>query len=78
MASRAADFVQDWTITNIHPGKPDLDAEARRCADQCLALAGANGLSRADIEAEVGDLTGHLRRALDRAELFKVKRQSGT
>lgn len=77
MASKSADFVQDWTITNVHPGKPDLDAEARRCADQCLALAEANGLSRTDIEAEVGDLVGHLRRALDRAERFKANLQVG-
>ena len=74
--SKASDFLQGWVATNIHAGSPDLDAEARRRAEECLTLAHAQAISRADIEAEVGPLEEHLKKALGFAEAFKAKQSA--
>ena len=63
MSERGADFLVSWVESNIDSGAypPQGDkAKAQVKADECLAAAAADGLSAAEIEAEVGPLAGYM------------------
>ena len=64
-------FLGGWISTSVHPsGLKDVGdlTDAKVLADKCVALASAQDISRTDIEAEVGDLAEHMRKALNIAQ----------
>lgn len=68
---RVGAFLGSWVSTNVHAGgyKPEGDlGEARALAERCVALAAAQDITRGDLEAEVGDLDEHMRRAQNTAQ----------
>lgn len=71
MGEKASSFLGSWVVTNVHPSgmkaAGDL-AEANLLADTCAALAIHQQITRADLEAEVGDLSEHMREALNIAQ----------
>ena len=71
MNIKASGFLGSWIVTNVHAmgHKPEGDlADAAALADTCAALAGAQDITRDDLEAEVGDLDEHMRQALNLAQ----------
>ncbi len=71
MGEKASGFLGAWIVTNVHASghRPEGDlAEAADLARTCVTLASAQGLTRADLEVEVGDLDEHMRRALNLAQ----------
>ncbi len=71
MTEKASSFLGSWVVTNVHPtgmkAEGDL-AEANGLADTCVALAAHQQITRADMEAEVGDLAEHMRKAQNIAQ----------
>lgn len=64
MSERGAEFLLSWVEANIEAQErpPGWDkAEAAGKAEQCLAEAEASGISRAEIEAEVGPIAEYMR-----------------
>ncbi|MDB5513134.1 MAG: hypothetical protein JWR08_2617 [Enterovirga sp.] len=64
MSERGADFLIAWIPRNINPDDypPHGDEEqARLKAQACLAEAEAAGLSREELEAEVGPLAAYIK-----------------
>ena len=71
MSQKGASFVGSWVLTNVHAKgrKPEGDlSDAKVLAGKCVTLAAAQQISRADMEAEVGDLDEHMRKALNIAQ----------
>lgn len=71
VSQKARNFIGSWAVTNVHAGgyKPAGDfAQAAELADTCARLAAAQDISREDLEAEVGDLDEHMRKALNLAQ----------
>ena len=71
MGETAGSFVGSWVVTNVHASgykEPGDLGEAAGLARTCATLAAAQGLSRADLEAEVGPLDEHMRVALNLAQ----------
>jgi hypothetical protein len=64
MSKRAAEFLEEWIGENaVRPvaGAPeDDDSEARLRAEECLSAAKEEGIAKADIEEEVGDLADYM------------------
>ncbi|MDB5559779.1 MAG: hypothetical protein JWQ36_2713 [Enterovirga sp.] len=59
MSERGADFLIDWAERNINPDDHPVRGDralAEIKAQKCLAEAEAAGLTRHDLEAEVGPL----------------------
>lgn len=59
MSERGAEFLIDWAERNINPDDYPPEGDkllAEEKAQQCLADAEAAGLTRAELEAEVGPL----------------------
>ncbi len=64
-------FLGDWVVTNVHAEgrkEPGNLTTATRLADQCVALAAAQGIHRAAFEDQVGDLAEHMRKAQNIAQ----------
>lgn len=63
MSERGANFLIDWIPRNIksedYPPEGDKE-QARVKADECLAEAISAGLSREELEAEVGPLAAYM------------------
>ncbi|WP_131114121.1 DUF768 domain-containing protein [Lichenihabitans psoromatis] len=71
MSHQAEAFLGSWIVTNVHPSgmKAAGDTtEAAQLAADCVALAAAQQITRADFETEVGDLDEHMRLALNIAQ----------
>src|SRR3954470_6162236 len=64
MSNRAASFIEQWVSENaVKPveGAPAGDnSEARLRVEACLAAAKEEGIARADIEEETGDLVAYM------------------
>ena len=63
MSQRGAEFLIDWVEANINPEDYPPEGDkliAEQKAEQCLAAAQAAGLTRAELEAEVGPLAGFM------------------
>lgn len=63
MSKRVFRFVEGWVSENVHPVayEPDENSlEARQFAVQCLAAAEAEGITRKEIEEEVGDIVAYI------------------
>lgn len=55
MSQRAVEFVERWIDANIHAGSHN-EAGGLAQAELCAAAAEANGITRREIEDELGDL----------------------
>ena len=61
MSRRAAEFLEEWLSENaVRPLPGALDSEARLRTDECLKTAKEEGISKEDIEEEVGDLAAYM------------------
>ena len=77
MSNRGIEFVEGWISENVDPeayaAKGD-HSRARALAEQCLADAEAQGISKKVIEDSVGDLTDRMARAMEQSTDAKVTR----
>jgi hypothetical protein len=79
MASLVMEFMDDWLDENLHPtgypGDDVPDPEAQLLADQCMGAAKLDGITRAQLEDEYGDLAVFMHRRLVAAAEAEVQRQ---
>jgi hypothetical protein len=66
--AKAREFLDFWMQNSIHaaeqfgtPGASQLPSELK---DRCIKMAENEGLSQADLEAEVGDISEYIKIAL--------------
>jgi hypothetical protein len=65
--SKAREFLESWMVNNIHAEQPGVAGASRRPEElkaQCIEMAGSEGLTLAELEAEVGDLCQRIKAAL--------------
>ena len=77
MSVRGREFVDHWVFENINasPYQPEGNAsEARTKAEELAAVAQAQGVSKHEMEEEVGDLAGYLSGAMESATDAEVAR----
>jgi hypothetical protein len=77
MSVRGREFVDHWVFENINasPYQPDGGmAEGRRKAEALMIDAQAQGVSKIEIEEEVGDLAAYLSGAIESATDAEVTR----
>lgn len=77
--STAREFIDFWMQNSIHAaeqyGAPGASQRAGELAARCIEMAAAQGISEADLEAEVGDLTAYVRSGLEGANLKEDARK---
>jgi hypothetical protein len=77
MSVRGREFVDHWVFENINAGpyQPEGDiSEARAKADELVAVAQDQGVSKGEMEEEVGDLADYLSGAMESATDAEVAR----
>jgi hypothetical protein len=77
MSVRGREFVDHWIFENISasPYQPEGNAsEARMKAKELVAVAQAQGVSKHEMEEEVGNLAGYLSGAMESATDAEVAR----
>lgn len=77
MSKRGIDFVNEWVSENVNPEAyaPDGDlSQAKALAKQCLIDAKAKGISKQEIEEDVGDLVDHMAQASEDSTDAEVAR----
>jgi hypothetical protein len=77
MSVRGKNFVDHWIFENINAGpyQPDGDiSQARMRADELVAVAQTQGVSKHEMEEEVGDLARYLAGAMESATDEEVAR----
>jgi len=66
--SKAREFLEFWMQNSVHAAEQRGVAGASQHPEElkarCVEMAGSQGLSQADLEAEVGDLYQHIEAAL--------------
>ena len=71
MTGKAREFIDFWIQNSVHAaeqyGAAGGEQNARVLVDRCLKMAESQGLSQADIEAEVGDLAEYIKSKSQRA-----------
>lgn len=68
MSSKEERFVEAWIAKNVQPEGYDADdSAAERLARECEQAAGSEGLSRQDIESEIGPLKDRMALAVQQA-----------
>ena len=68
MSKRGVRFVEGWVSENVHPTAYVLDddsLEARQYAVQCLAAAEAEGISKKEIEEDLGNIVAYMTGAIN-------------
>jgi hypothetical protein len=79
MSSRVTDFVSAWIAQNVRPIKyeaEDDDSESEAYARACIAAAGAEGISKAEIHAVYRDLGPHISGVIDTIIEARIERDS--
>jgi hypothetical protein len=79
MSVRGREFVDHWVFENINAGpyQPEGDlSEARRMAEELVTVAEAQGVSKGEMEEEVGDLAHYLSGAMESATDAEVARMA--
>lgn len=77
MSVRGRQFVDHWVFENINAGPYQREgdtSEAQRRAKQLVAVAEMQGVSKVEMEEEVGDLVGYLSGAMQSATDVEVAR----
>jgi hypothetical protein len=68
---KAREFIDFWMQNSVHSaeqyGTPGGSQRTSDLMHRCVEMAAAQGLSRADLEAEVGNLSEYIRTGLDKA-----------
>jgi hypothetical protein len=71
MATRAREFIDFWVLNSVHPAEPLRTAGASQdvteLTGRCIAAAEGQGISEADMQAEIGDLSEYIRDKLKAA-----------
>jgi hypothetical protein len=82
MATIAREFIDFWVENSIHAaeqyGAPGGEQGATALARRCIEMAASQGLSKADLEKEVGDLTAFIRDKLTLANKRETNRRDRT
>jgi hypothetical protein len=78
MAANAREFIDFWILNSVHAAElqgaaQDVTELARRCVD----MAQDQGLSKEDLESEVGDLAVYIRAKLRTANQAERDRPRG-
>lgn len=75
---KAREFVDFWIENSVHPaeeyGTPGGSQVTSQLKARCIEMAASEGLSEADIEAEVGDLSEYIRSKLGNANATEDSR----
>lgn len=76
--SRGSEFVEQWIQENVHPeayvDENGGDPRPRRLAQSCIADAKVAGISRSELEEDIGNLEDHMAQAIDAAADAEVDR----
>jgi hypothetical protein len=71
MSTKAREFIDFWIENSVHAaeeyGAAGAEQGSQELARRCVEMAASQGLSRADLENEVGDLVTYLRERLKAA-----------
>ena len=69
MSKRGVDFLNDWVVEHINPDAypTENDPRARQYVQECLADAAKSGISRKEIEEDVGNIQGRIIKAMELA-----------
>jgi hypothetical protein len=71
MSAKAQEFIDFWIETSVHAaeqyGTPGSEQGVAELARRCVEAAKGQGLSEADMQAEVGDVADYIRRKLKAA-----------
>ena len=84
MRAKASEFIDFWTRISVHSAEqyevPNGEQGVAELARRCVAMAETVGLSKEDLEAEVGDLVTYIDVKLAAANQGAGERpkQSGT
>lgn len=79
MSTKVRDFIDFWIENSVHAGE-QYGAQggsqiARDLADRCVEMADAQGISKDEIEKEIGDIPAFIKNKLGSANLKEDERQ---
>jgi hypothetical protein len=79
--SKVREFIDYWIKNSVHAaeqyGTPGASQRASELAERCVEMAASQGLSRADLESEVGNLEDYIGAELERANQDEKARADG-
>jgi hypothetical protein len=82
MGTTAREFIDFWVENSVHAaeqyGAPGGEQGATALAHRCIEMAVSQGLSKADLEKEVGDLAAYIREKLALANKRETDRRDRT
>jgi hypothetical protein len=74
----AKEFVEFWLKNSVHPDEqsgPKRGSQAvQHLADTLIAAGAAEGFTKAQIEAEIGDIYEFIRTSIDKQNVAETKR----
>lgn len=80
MSARAREFIDFWTENSVHPVEPLRTAGASQdvaeLTSRCIEAAKSQGISEADLQAEIGDIAEHIRGKLKAANTAEHDRRT--
>ena len=73
-------FVEGWVNEHVHPTGYEAEgdtSETRQLTELCLAAARAKGISKKEIEEDIGDIDDYMSEAIDEVNDAEVARLAG-
>jgi hypothetical protein len=80
VSERGRRFVEGWVTEHVHPTgyEPEGDnSEARQLTELCLAAARAKGISKKEIEEDIGNIEDYMSEVIDEVNDAEVARLAG-
>lgn len=78
MAANAREFIDFWILNSVHAAElQGAEQDVTELARRCVEMAGGQGLSKDDLESEVGDLAVYIRAKLRTANQIERDRPRG-
>lgn len=79
MSQQGIDFLNEWVRENVNADAyPNNDKQrAEQLVAECLAEAAKHGITRAEIEEDMGNLEDHMMEAMEAATDAEVDRLKG-
>jgi len=77
VSKRGTDFLEAWVSENINPegyAPEGDDSRAKELAEQCLFAAKAQGITKDELEEDVGDIVDYMADAAEDATDAEVAR----
>lgn len=78
MSAKAREFIDFWFENSVHAaeqyGTPGSEQGVMELARRCVAAAGGQGISEADMQAEIGDVADYIRGKLKAANKTETGR----